>query len=70
MKHKVAASFAIVLALAMVLPTNPAIIMPTNILASTEEDDSSAADSASDNYSAETSNTTNRIEKKIRVNKN
>ncbi len=32
MKQKVAASFAIVLALAMILSTNPAMMMPSSIL--------------------------------------
>src|SRR5262245_20715331 len=44
MTRIVATNFAIVLALAMMLSTNPATIMPTSIFASSEGDDSDSGD--------------------------
>jgi hypothetical protein len=44
MKQKVTASFAIVLALAMILSTNPAMIMPSSIFASSDGDESGSQD--------------------------
>ena len=41
MKQKVAASFAVVLSLAMMLSTNPGMIMPSNIFGSSDGDDGS-----------------------------
>ena len=47
MKQKVAASFAIVLALAMMLSTNPAMIMPSSIFGSSDGDGGSQDESDS-----------------------
>ena len=55
MKQKVAASFTMVLALAMMLSSNPAMIMPSSIFGSSDGDDGSDGSDSSESEQPEES---------------